>query len=228
MLWDLWREPEDRGFAWESSSWAWMKVHPPVAALFMAYLAARLGRMPALDMVPITDQSDYFQPPAPGQAMDTAALFDQLRGVVLRDVLPAPSKPIDVRALAKFKEDNWDLLGEFRRYVERRLLACVQECDLELRRRMVTQLRDDLISGVDEIAGRLEAQHWGPGLGVLCTAVAAAPAVAETIITGDPFPASSAAVVPLAELVRQALTGGRVVPANEPLAFAALAQRAFS
>lgn len=162
-MWQLWRELGKRRLARPSDS-SWMEVRAPVAALFMAYLAGRLSRVETLDMHPITDRSDYFQSLVPTPAVDTAALFDELRGAVIRGVLPAPREPIDVRDLADFKERNWALLGDFRRNVESRLLECARERDPELRSMMVAQLRDDLVDYVEEITGRLHdvgRPSWG-------------------------------------------------------------------
>jgi len=209
----------------------WLKVNPLVGAIYMAHLAGCLARLPELDMEPITDQRHYFRtdPRYVDAPVDTALLFDRLRGAVLEDVLPAPLEPVSPGAIASFKEEHWDLLGRFRRNIEARLLDCARETDAEFRRRMIRDLRDSTTEEVDEIRARLRERHWTPGIGVLCAAIAGAPAVAETVFTGNPFPLSSALTAPLAEVLRRVLIGGEGNKGEaEPLAFAALAQEQFA
>ena len=221
----LWSELGHRGLV--RGDYPWMEVDGRVGALYMAFLAGRLGR--CLDMEPITDRREYFRESTPdGRAHETADLFDRMRGAILRDVLPAPLEPVAPRELAKFKEKYWDLLRSFRRRVESELVDCARERDPELRRRMLERARNDISEGVDEIASRLRARRWHPGVGLLCVAIAGAPAVTETVITGNPFPATGAAAAPLAEVVRSALSGGRQSSADTPLAYAALAREAFA
>jgi hypothetical protein len=194
----------------------------------MAYLAGRLSRARNLQMEPITDQRQYFSSGGGrGERVDTAALFDQMRGAVLNGILPAPAEGLAPREIARFKDEHWDELGRFRRLVESRLLTCAREPSDELRERMVSELRDDLEDDVADISARLRRHRWTPAVGTLCVALAAAPAVVETAVTGSPFPAASAAAAPLADIVHRALTGGRTKPADEPLAYAALAQQQF-
>ena len=212
----------------------WGAVDKRAAALYLAYLAGYVtaGYVAAGKKVePITDQRAYFRDPRDaGSPLDTALLFDQMRGAVLHDVLPAPLEPVPPHELASFKQKHSDLLRDFRRTIEAQLIQCAREDDPELRRRMIEQLRDDTTDGVDEIASRLRERHWQPALGLLCVALAGAPAVAETAITGNPFPASSAVMAPAAELLRKALTGPPTrgsLSTDAPLAYAALAREAF-
>lgn len=225
----LWLELEACGLAHKSEhNRGWYEVEPAVGSLFMAYLAARLSHAPSLQMEPITDQRSYFRDAeGAGQPVKTAVLFDQMRGAVLDGVLPSPREKVHPRDLAQFKADHWDALSAFRRLVESRLLECARESQPELRARMVAQVKTDVEEGVAEIAARLRARKWTPAAGTLCVAIAAAPAVIETTVTGNPFPASGAAAAPLAELVRRVLTGGRPKVAGESLAYAALAQQQF-
>jgi hypothetical protein len=73
---------------------------------------------------------------------------------------------------------------------------------------MVALLREELADGVSEIASRLRERHWNPVAGILCAAVAATPAIAETVVTGNPFPATGVAAASASELIRRALIGG--------------------
>jgi hypothetical protein len=227
---DVWNELEQRQLAgWIRDDPGWLNVDARVGALFMAHLAARLGRLPAVNLEPITDQRHYFRALAPrGGEVDTAQLFDQMRGVALRDALPAPADRRRLPELAAFKQDHWELLGRFRRWVEGRLLECAREPNAELRRRMVSQLHDEMTDEVDEISARLRERRFTPVAGVLCTAIAASPAVAETALTGNPFPVAGAVALPLADRLRKALTGGHELAPDTPLAYAALAQHAFA
>jgi hypothetical protein len=225
----LWGELQRRRLARESRRQeGWYYVEPGVGALFMAYLAARLSQVSSLQMEPITDQREYFRDAggAP-EPMDTALLFDHMRGAVLDGVLPSPREHVGPRELAQFKAEHWDALGSFRRLVESRLLECARESQPEIRVRMVAQVKADIEDGVADIGDRLRHQRWTPATGTLCVAIAAAPAVIETAVTRNPFPASGAAAARLAELLRQTLMGGRQKIPGAPLAYAALAQQRF-
>lgn len=79
-------------------NWNWYDVESATANLFMAYLAACLGAIPEVDAAPVTNQvafARYLQPHL-WQVGRHPARRQEVRGVVLDNLLPAPTGPVDV------------------------------------------------------------------------------------------------------------------------------------
>jgi len=140
----------------------WAKVEFHTADLYMAYLAAKLGQLPEFRSAPITDQGRSLALFAPKdqQKKDWDREFDDMRTVVLNNVLPAPSGGIDPGKIAGFKRENATLLSRFRNKVESALIDAAQIDDSELRKReienFILQAEDD----VRDLSEAMKAKNW--------------------------------------------------------------------
>jgi hypothetical protein len=222
----LWTNLEARGLVRRASG-GWLEADSAVAALYMAYLAAALAHHPRISRELVTDQRGYLEPfLARPAGLGQAGTIDRMRAVLLRDVLPSPLDPVPLGDLVRFKERNWDLLGAFRRSVERQLLQCAQQRDPDLRARLLNAAAEALSERVTELESKMRRSKWRPGRGTLVAALNALPSAVGLATGGGPADAVGLAVpflVGAAQATSSATTG-----VGEPLAYAALARRTFS
>jgi hypothetical protein len=211
------------------SGWSeeWAAVEGRAGRLYLSYLATVLARLPALDMEPLTDQRRYFESVSGIPSLSTVSVLDGARAAVLRDVLPVPQGPVDVRDLALFKERHRDLLRSFRRDVEHAVLRCATEPLPDLRARIVRAEASDLTDRVEEIRRRLEERRWPTTAGTLCAACAGLPGATAALVSGQPAVAAVAAGAPFVLDFVQAMFNRQAsdVPGA---AYAVLAQDAFA
>ena len=87
-------ELEMRGLARQEGR-DWYAIESRTAAAYMCFLAGALGRLPGVDMDPITDGLESLSPLAGegGSGMDA---LHRLRLPVLEELLPAPEEGIEV------------------------------------------------------------------------------------------------------------------------------------
>jgi hypothetical protein len=218
----IWRTLTKYGIAVDARG-EWYPMPRRIAGLYMAYLAGLLGSLSEEPMEPITDLPELYRDLISGPA----ARIDHIRGAILRDVLPAPTTPVAPERIARFKEIHGELLRGFRRRVEQRAVECAREPDPQYRKRLVTTAAEDFAAEVDEISARMSEHRFPNKVGMLCATVVAAPLAADAIAHGDPYKATAAGVLPLAEALRGALNArGRDV-SKGPMAYAALARTEF-
>lgn len=127
--WRFWKTLETSGLAripktTEYAHRGWITVDGHIGALYMALLATWIGQTARVTMDPITDQQGYWELLADGLHLGVPQTLDRMRAAMLRNVLPAPSRPIDPGELVEFKTAHIALLRRMRRHVERELLQC--------------------------------------------------------------------------------------------------------
>ena len=202
-----------------------LRLH--LLALPHGVLKPLLSQAPSLAMEPITDQRDYFREPGGAlRPVDTSALRSNARrGSTGRPTCPGDTGPANRSGALQGKTlgCSWEL----QRLVESRLLDCAGERHLQLRSRMPAVLKADVEAGVAEISARLRAALDACSRNALRRGCGGARSY-RTGVTRDPFPAGGALAAPLAELIRHAPTGGKARAADQPLAYAALAQKQFA
>jgi hypothetical protein len=100
--------------------WNWYNVESATANLFMAYLAACLGAIPEVDATPVTNQVAFarFLQPGLWQMSRYPVRRQEIRDVVLDNLLPVPAGPVDVATLLRFKRRHGGRLQRFRMIVE--------------------------------------------------------------------------------------------------------------
>lgn len=221
----LWEQLRRSGLVAEHEG-AWVRLPGTVAYEYMAHLAAVLARLQDTPTEALTSRPVYWNaltsPPALRGERDT------IRAVVLHDLLPTPTCAVAPQEIARFKEKNRHLLQSFRQAIEEQVDQCAALRGSEVRsfatREVNRRLRDQLI----EVQARMVEARWTATAGAVAAAVVATPLVAEAVVRTDPFAATSATAVPLAEVVRRVVEKhrGNWRP-NQPLAYAALAAETF-
>jgi hypothetical protein len=165
----------------------WYTIEAYTADQFMAYLAACLGRLPEIESAPVTDSVlnlDSFSPRFHRGGLLTVQL-DQMRSVVLRDILPAPSAGTDPRELARFKRQNERQLRRFRNRVERSLIDAAAIEDPELRQESLDRFTAETRDDIEEISELMRSRGWrNITVGRLLAYSAAALGLATAVATG--------------------------------------------
>jgi hypothetical protein len=222
---DLWAELIARGYAHEEHRGdEWLVVDRSVADLYMAYLALALGRL--TDAEPVTDEETALAAIIGVRPTSPVGTIDRARSIVLTNALPAPEKPVAARELARFKEKNRDALLKFRLHAEMKILGCLGPSDPELQERCLRLAAQELEQEVAEIEALMARRRWPTARGLLCAALAGAPGAVKTAITGNPLDLTEV-VSPLIAEVVGSFVGHRSDATRNPVAYAALAQRAF-
>ena len=127
----------------------------------MAYLSACLGYLPELKSQPITDNFTNLNSFSPIQGIKTQIpVIDQLRTVILEDMIPCPKTGIDPHEIAKFKTKNNKDLKLFRAKIESALIDIDIIQDPILRARKVDAYKAELNSEVDYLTELMKASDW--------------------------------------------------------------------
>ena len=216
------------GPGWE----LWLDVERRTAGLFMAYLAAGLGALPAVLMDPVTDQADAM---AALVGLDSTAGLTlkrarELRLGVLEALLPGPAATIEVKALKQFKDDHGDELAAFRDRVDEELMKAATLAEPDAQREQTAISARTLTRERDEIVKLMQAHRWtNIVFGAVAGVVAAAAAVAAPFVVGGGLAASALAAPGLIPAVYASLKTVETKPefGTRPMAYAALAQKEF-
>jgi hypothetical protein len=216
-----------RGLARRAEHWGWLEVEQRTGHLFMTYLATALGRLPELDMTPITDLDSHlkllFAQDEPAGSSEQA----ELQIAVVSEALPAPSGPVPPEELAKFKDANRQLLQAFRLEVTRSALESTAAAPGA--RRALAELKGRELAGMaEELTRQMRGRRWQRiGLGALAV-VGAGAAAADAFLSGGALTQTSA-VTGLLGAALGTVDQGRQVPfAREGVAYAVSAARAFA
>ena len=152
---------EDLGLA-KISKYPWYEVESLTADLYMAYLASALGKCEDLNMTPITDETPNLSVflKSPEEKNDSKSIIDQLRVSVLDNTLPAPQERPKPKALAEFKENNFELLKDFRLYIEEALSDIAFIENPQQRQIKIDLFQQRLNLEKEKIAAKMKEQHW--------------------------------------------------------------------
>ena len=208
----------------------WCLVERQTATLFMAFMAASLGADE--DMLPITDDLDSlaaFGYVRHGAGTERSA---DLRQGFLEAVLPAPSSSVRPVDLSDFKHEYSKQLLKLRRNIEFEVKALSLVTDEKERVARAALIQTKLADDSGELAELMSARRWGDiaygGLGVVGPAAGVALAASSLATSGGVLTAV-AALASLVVGIRGAVSGGpQEYYLDQPLAYAALAQRRFA
>lgn len=140
----------------------WYEVEVDTANDFMSYLAVALGQVATVDSSPVTDEIAYLNRFAhAGVAGDhVVQQLQALRIQVLKRVLPVPNHAIEPAAIRAFKDRHVQLLSDFRRRVERELIAVAALPDEVLRQRQVDVFFEECADRIEEIEATMHNAQW--------------------------------------------------------------------
>lgn len=143
-------------------SYPWYVVERETANDFMSYLAVSLGQLPAVDAAPVTEDGPSLDrlAHAGGPTLEISRQLDSLRTSVLNEVLPVPKGQLEWSAIRVFKERHRGQLGDFRRRVERELIAAANISDLVLRQRSLELFYSEAAERIDEIQEEMRGAGW--------------------------------------------------------------------
>lgn len=207
----------------------WLNIEPRIAYDFMAYLAGVLGQMSEGDhFSPITNLHRHLNPFIPkSQPSDPKYAVRQL---LLKNILPSPTEPIEAAELKDFKEQYKEPLKRFREKVEEKVseLAAIAEVGRQNMRRQDITL--SFRESIDELTARMKEKRGWPRLdfGTLCTITGSGLSAWKAISDQDWKFGVTGAALCLAPAIYSAFRGSDIALANEPLAYAALAGKRFS
>lgn len=149
-----------RGLA-RSKDWPWYNIEAFTANQFMAYLAASLGKLPRINSVPITDSSQNLFSFSPQQQEGRLnSEIDEMRTIVLKNILPSPESSIEPSKLAKFKGDHKRELIRFRNKVESFLINAASIDNLYLRSKSIEQFIIETNDDVKDLTERMKSAGW--------------------------------------------------------------------
>lgn len=202
----------------------WYYMPEPLANRFMAYLATALGRLPAINAAPVTDNTFT------GQSLRVTAR-NAKRDAILEALFPMPAKSVPLRLddLKRFKSDYGNLTVSFREKVEREcvLLADGASNDEKHERiqALIEELEDELGLITEAMKGRWSKVVLGKVVPVLSPF---APLLDSDPVT-QPATFAGAILAGSAALYQ----GNAMLAADDefrrrPLAYVALARQRFS
>ena len=147
---------KDRGLAIEARD-PWYNVERKTAELYMAYLSSALGSIEELQMTPITDKDDSLS--AFEIAHPTAKAVSSMQFKMIEKLLPSPQIGIPVKEIIEFKNENYDLLKQFRRHIEHQINTLVLIDDEYIRNREFQLIQEELNNDIKEIEKKMK-RKW--------------------------------------------------------------------
>ena len=150
-----------RGLA-QKRDWRWYNIESYTANKFMAYLANVLGELPDFKSDPITDSIPNLSSFAPYyyQEGNLPQKIDELRTLVLKDILPAPKENISPKKIADFKMDHKKELIRFRNEIESFLLDVAGIEDPLLRSKRINQFTEKTHDSINELSDLMKSRGW--------------------------------------------------------------------
>lgn len=131
---------------------------------------------------------------------------------LLGEVLPAPSRPVSVLEIERFKRKHGDQLGRFRRRIETELLRLADINNPELRKRSLRLFKEELSEEIEDLERKMKEWKW-PSIicGRLCSLLSPLPVVGQ--------------VTSIISAAYTAFGDGGPGKIDSPLAYAAYARR---
>jgi hypothetical protein len=200
----------------------WYKVEPRIANDFMAYLAGVLGQMSdEIQYSPITDQKSQLNPFIP-QSIPEDKKY-RVRQLLLENILPAPTKPLEAAQLNDFKQEHKEPLKRFRTKIEDKVSELAAIPDEEFQQMRLQDITASFNETINEITARMQEKPRWPriGFGTICTIVGSGISAWQAIISQDLKFGLTGAALSLAPAVYEAFRGSRMPFSDQPLAYAA-------
>jgi len=188
----------------------WLEVEEATANEYMAYLAAAIGRLPRMDLTPVTDSRERLNVFL-GSRERVDSKLDPLRLKVLRKAFPSPRVSLNAQDISRFRNKYGDLLPRFRNWVENKITHVAAISDPYLQAKEWENVTNEL----EDEKARIESSMNEYGFkslvfGDCCAILGDLPKV------GTPFKLLNA-------IYRAG--GGEAGDNNSPLAYAAYASR---
>lgn len=209
-----------------TASGYWYSVEPLIAEKFMTYLALLLGSL--TDFQPATDRVLGLKHVAldlDRRETRWSEVRDAERALLLKEILPVPSRVPDPDRLIRFKQQHGDLLSGLRRRVEGFLLTLEKSPQYQ-REELKDLFREEIAAHRAEVERVLESKHWSPLSRSTLLSVGSA---AFSLYSSHSIAAWAAGGLSILNVVASALdqTSIQNILLDRPIAYAVLAERRF-
>ena len=128
----------------------------------MAYLAATLGKLPNLQLDPISDDIEHLQNFLYSSRADESdhKKISNLRLEISEDIFPSPKEPLKAVEISNFKEKHSDKLKTFRIRVEKEIIDIAVIESEELRKRRLELFKEESQDAIKEIIDAMESSGF--------------------------------------------------------------------
>lgn len=154
-------ELRDIGLAQEFY-YPWWSIEVDTGREFMTYLAATLGKLPDLQLDPISDDIEHLQHFLNSSRVDKSAhkKISNLRLEILEDIFPSPKEPLKATEISNFKEKHSDKLKAFRIRVEKEIIDIADIESEELRKRRLELFKEESQDAIKEIIDAMKSSGF--------------------------------------------------------------------
>lgn len=151
----------ERGLA-RKTDFNWYDIDVYTANQFMAYLASVLGKLPDINSEPITDsiQSLNSFSTLDYNKGKMSQEIDEMRTIILKNILPAPRGDISPEKLAEFKEEHKKELAKFREEIEYFLYGVAEIKDPINKSEKIERFIGDIQDDVDNLSELMTSTGW--------------------------------------------------------------------
>jgi len=203
----------DMGLA-KRKDYPWYNVEAKTAAEFMAYLAATLGKLEGLQLMPVTDElrhlEDFVFSSSPD--LEPEKKLSSIRLQLLEDLFPAPARPLRAQEIEQFKRKHGEKLTSFRFKVESELVSIADIENEALHQRKIDLFKEETREAIEEIKNYLSESGFDRlTLGKIGSIIAAIPGISG--------------LVGLAKAIYDAFADPEAVRLDRSLLYAAYAQK---
>jgi hypothetical protein len=217
---DVGRELAERDLA-DGGPGPWLQVEEVTAGRFMTFLSAVLASSDEVRMRPITDVTQLLEAYVTDDDERRRQEVQALRLAVLDEALPAPTEPVSVSDLERFKERHGERLNSFRLAIERALIDLASTSDKIVREMKLAVLSEEIGAELKAIEGQLR-KKWRNRAGAVAGVIPAGLGTATAVAAQNPL-AVVGSLSPLASAIGRAAGQARSRELLEsPLAYGAL------
>ena len=138
----------------------WIKVEEYTAKFYMSYLASFVGEFSNINASPITDQSIEMLYHGPNYSSKFQIEKNDLRFVILDNILPAPGQEISLDEIKNFKQRHHDDLLNFRAEIEDELHDLMKIKNISEREYIINDFKEIYNDRINEISEDMNNRGW--------------------------------------------------------------------
>ena len=140
----------------------WYRVAPKTANEFMAYLASVLGNAQNEKFFPVTHGPSQIESVFNSSLTRAQSKLRPIRTQVIDRLFPTPAGILSVGDIASFKSQHEEHRKQFRRHIEKKIMAIAAIADVDLRKLAISNLHDEIKDDLSIIERRIQSK-FGKG-----------------------------------------------------------------
>ena len=138
------------------------KIEPYTANLYMLFLAGVIGKNKEYEATPITNTQSKLSYNDPSSHLRKNSSINKNHYTILEDIFPVPcaKEVIKTESISKFKNKNYELLSNFRKYVESGIIKIENTKNPDKRKDKEERFKIESELIKKDISEKMKANEW--------------------------------------------------------------------